>query len=284
VSVGKPDRALAVASVLGVVGGDPARVVNACRPAVRRLQQVLYGPSGLPPSGTTALIDQPSAVLPGTGDHTVDFSGPLSLALSLTDSLLLEYAEGMPMAEVGWGRLSPADLTQLLQLHAIAFNLVAGTSYPARAQGSNLADHLLRTIDQAAAGRSDPGALGPTGARVVVIVGHDTNLINLGGLLGLRWWLPGTQENPILPGGALVFELRRHRESGGYSVSTYYLSQSLEQIRSLQPATLTNPPETAPIFIPDCSTANPRFEAPLDRFDAVMRQAIDPRFVLPDPS
>lgn len=280
----KPDRDLAVAALLGRMGGDPARVVQACRPAFLALQKVLYGGDGAPPSGRTALLDLPSAVLPGTGYRTVELHGPLSLALSLTDSLLLEYAEGMPMQDVGWGRLTPETLTQILQLHSVAFSLIAETNYPARVQGSSLADHLLRTIIQAARNRPDSGAFGPPENHLVVIAGHDTNLINLAGLLGLHWWLPGTQENPVVPGGALVFELRRHKDDGRSTVRAYYLGPSLGQIRTLEPLTLDSPPGRAPIFIPGCSTSGPGFEAPLDRFEAVLRQAVDPRFLPPDPS
>ena len=41
------------------------------------------------------------------GSNLVTLTGPLrQVGLMLTDALLLEYAEGMPMAQVGWGRLS----------------------------------------------------------------------------------------------------------------------------------------------------------------------------------
>jgi 4-phytase/acid phosphatase len=280
VPVGPIDRPRAVAAVLGRIGGDPKYVVQAYQPAFAALQQVLFGGAAVP-AGRVAPLDLPAAVRPGTGDHTVDMDGSLNIALSLTDALLLEYAEGKPLPEVGWGRVTPQTLTQLLQLHALFFNLTQGTFYPAQVQGSNLASHLLRTIDQAVGGKADRGAFGTPEHKVVVLVGHDTNIINLGGMLGLGWWLPGTQMNPVLPGGALVFELRQRRADRHYMVRTYYVSQTLEQTRELTPLTRENPPAVAPIFIPGCSEPGPGYDAPLDRFEELFRRVIDPDFVLP---
>jgi 4-phytase/acid phosphatase len=171
-----------------------------------------------------------------------------------------------------------------MRLHSLYFNLAQGTFYPAQVQGSNLASHILQTIDQAVSGRADPGAFGTPGQKLVVVVGHDTNISNLGGLLGLSWCLPGTQQNPLLPGGALVFELRQRRSDHQFRVRTYYLSQTLEQMRTLEPLTLKNPPALAPIFIPGCSEAGPGFDAPLDKFAALLRRVIDPEFVRSSPN
>lgn len=282
--VGHPDRALGVAAVLGRLGGDPAVIPQAYAPAFATLERVLLGGDGAPPAGKRSVLDLPAAVQPGEGDHTVDLRGPLYGAVYFTESLVLEYADGRPLAEVGWGRVTPATLTQLLALHARYFDLTQRTFYPAQVQGSNLASHLLKTLEQAASGRPDPGAIGAPGEKLVLVVGHDTNLANLGGLLGFSWWLPGTQANPVLPGGALVFELRQRRGDGGFAVRTYYVSQTLGQMRALSPLTRQNPPAIAPIFIPGCSEAGPGFDVPLSRFAALLHRVIDPHFVLPGSS
>ena len=282
--IGRPNQALGVAAVLGRIGGDASILSQACAPAFDTLHRVLLGQSATLPPGKVDVRDLPASVEPGAMDHVVAMKGPLRAAMQITDNLMLEYAEGMPLPEVGWGRLSPADLTQLLQLHSYYFSLTDGTFYPAQAQSSNLASHILRTIGQAASGRPDPGAFGTPEHRLVVIVGHDTNIINLGGLLGLSWWLPGTQVNPLLPGGALIFELRQRRSDHQFTVRTYYLSQSLDQTRTLEPLTLAHPPGRAPIFLPGASEAGPGFPAPLRRFQELLQRVIDPEFVLPDPS
>ena len=281
--IGHPDRTLGVAAVQGQLGQNSAVLLQACAAEFSTLHRVLFGAAPMA-AGKVDLRELPAAVEPGTGDHTVALKGPLQTAMQITDNLMLEYAEGMPMQDVGWGRLSPADLTQVLRLHSLYFNLAQGTFYPAQVQGSNLASHLLKTIEQAVSGQADPGAFGSPGHKVVVIVGHDTNISNLGGLLGLAWWLPGTQPNPLLPGGALVFELRQRRQDHQFTVRAYYLSQTLEQMRTLEPLTLKNPPALAPIFIPGCSEAAPGFDAPLGRFEELLKRVIDPDFVLPGPN
>lgn len=280
--IGHPDRALAVAEVQGRIGQDPAAIREACAAEFATLHRVLFGDAPVAP-GKVDLRDLPAAVEPGTADHTVTLKGPVRTALQVIDNLMLEYAEGMPMSDVGWGRLSPADLTQVLRLHSLYFGLTQGSFYPSQVQGSNLASHVLKTIGQAVSGQADPGAFGTPEHRLVMIVAHDTNIANLGGLMGLSWWLPGTQPNPLLPGGSLVFELRQRRSDHQFVVRTYYMSQTLEQMRNLEPLTLKNPPGVAPIFIPGCSESGPGFDVPLARFEGLLQRVIDPEFVLPSP-
>jgi 4-phytase/acid phosphatase len=283
-SVGHPDYRLGVASVLGRMGGDPARVVEANRAAFDTLERVLLGESGVVPPGKKSLLSLPSAVTGGKGDHTVSLTGPLTTASSIVDVLMLEYAEGMPMERVGWGRLTPERLTQVMALHSLNFELAQGSSYPARAQGSDLASHLIATLQQEATGKADARALADPGQKVVVVVGHDTNISNLGGLLGLNWWVPGTSRNPVLPGGALVFELRRRRSDHQWFVCTYYITQTLEQIRNLTPLSLEQPPAIAPIFVPECSGSPDGYPAPLGQFTALVRRVVDPAFVVESPN
>ena len=61
----------------------------------------------------------------------------------------------------------------------------------------------------------------------------------------------------------------------------YYVCQTLDQMRSGEPLTLAHPPEVAPIFIPQCSGAAAGYDAPLDRFQALLGRVIDPAFLSP---
>ena len=274
----KPDRDLAVAAVLGRIGNDPANLTRAYRAEFDALQRVLGPVSGQP--GKTPVLELPGAVVPGEFDHTVAVQGPVRTAMQITDALLLEYAEGMPMEQVGWGRLDSATLTQLLKLHSLYFDLTQSTLLAAQAQASNLADHIRQTLQRTVRGGSAEGAFGPPGQKLVVVSGHDTNIVNLAALLGAQWYLPGTQLNPLLPGGALVFELRE-RPGGSYFVRVLYVSQTLDQIRTLHPLSLEQPPAIAPIFIPGCSEKTPGFDVPFAKFEALLQRVIDPQFVTP---
>ena len=281
--IGRPDRLLGAAAVLGRLGQDPAALTQACAPEFAMLHRVLFGDSPIAPDKMD-VRNLTTAVNPGTDDRTVNVEGSLRTAMQVTDNLMLEYAEGMPMQDVGWGRITPSDLTQLIRLHSLYFGLTNGTFYPAQVQGSNLASHILQTIGQAVSGQANPGAFGSPQHKLIVIVAHDSNIINLAGLMGLEWWLPGTQANPVLPGGALIFELRQRRSDQQFTVRTYYLSQSLAQTRNLDPLTLQKPPGRAPVFIPGCSEATTGFDAPLPRFQSLLHRVIDPAFVLPSPN
>jgi hypothetical protein len=70
----------------------------------------------------------------------------------------------------------------------------------------------------------------PREAKLVIYVGHDTNLANIGGMLKLDWQLGRYQQNETPPAGAMVFELLRDA-AGKYFVRVSYVSQTLDQMR-----------------------------------------------------
>ena len=75
--------------------------------------------------------------------------------------------------------------------------------------------------------------------------------------------------------------MRRRKSDPQFFVRVSYVSPTLDQMRALTPLTIDQPPATAQIFIPDCSDSTPGFDAPLPRFEALLRRVIDPRFVTP---
>jgi 4-phytase/acid phosphatase len=280
--LGHPDRALAKAAILGRIGNSPQAVFEAHRAQYALLQHVMFGAAPVA-AGKLAPLTELPGLGPGTHSNLADLAGPLQEGLVLTDALLLEYEEGFPMNQVGWGRVSRADLTELLVVHGLVFDLTQKTFYCAQAQGSNLARHLRETLDQAAGGQPVDGAIGPAKQKLVVLLGHDTNQINLAGLLHVSWTFPGAQDNPVLPGGALVLELRRG-DDGVHRVRLYYVSQTLDQLRNGDPVDAAHPPMVVPIFIPGCSAGTPGYDAPLSAFDARIEAAVDPQFVVPGSS
>src|SRR5208283_1763046 len=87
--VGHPDAALAVAAVLGRVGGDPSRVDRAYAAQLAELKAILFGPAGAPQGPSP--FNAPACVVPGGWDHLVTLKGPIYAASQCTESLLLEY-------------------------------------------------------------------------------------------------------------------------------------------------------------------------------------------------
>jgi 4-phytase/acid phosphatase len=281
---GRPDRERAVASIAGRIGNDPAGVTEAYRPQLELLQRILLGcpaASPCPQPGHTAsrlLLEIPASLEGGKGDHPADLRGPLSTASTITENFLLEYTSGLPMEQVGWGRVDLATLKQLMVLHTAASDLTRRSSYLATTQASNALAHILDTLQQAVTGKEVPGALGRLGDRAVILVGHDTNLANIAGTLGLNWLIDGRQDDTP-PGGALVFELWESAEPSSYEVRTYYTAQSLDQMRNVTALTLANPPAKANVFIPGCSTGGDGFPCDWKTFEQTLTRAIDPVFV-----
>lgn len=280
--VGHPDTALAVSAVLGRMGGDARNLERAYARQFDELKGVLYGPNGNP--GPDSPFNAPTVVAQGKKNYVVEITGPLTAALSCTDALLLEYTDGKPASEVGWGRLDSKTLTDLLSLHELFFDLADRTFYPAQVYASNLASHIVDTLEQAATGEPVPGAFGTPEERVVLLVGHDSNIANIGGLFGLNWYIGGSQMNPTFPGGSLLFELwKRPGPQGTCYVQVSYVAQTLDQMRDVTPLTLESPPVVAPVFVPGCSSSAPGYGAPLPAFVRQARKVIDPSFIVPEP-
>jgi 4-phytase/acid phosphatase len=271
--VGHPDYALGTASILGQMAGKPELLVEENHFAFDLLERLLSGGGSLP-AGKPTVLDLPP---------TMDWGkGPVAGGKELAEAVMLQYADGKPLNEVAWGRFSRADIIPLTALISLGFFQVR-TYYIAQVVASNLAAHTLATLAQAAQGKPVEGALGHSGDHMAIVVGHDDNIAALGTLLHIRWQVPEAVSNLPLPGGALIFELRRKRSDGRFLVRTRYVSQTYDQMREGGVLTLEHPPAVATIFVPDCSSASPGYDAPLDRFTAHLRAAIDPEFTAPEP-
>jgi 4-phytase/acid phosphatase len=105
---------------------------------------------------------------------------------------------------------------------------------------------------------------------VIVIAGHDGTLSQLGGLLDIDWVVPGYQQNQVVPGGGLVFEVWRRAADRRVVLRLRYVTQSLKQLRECRPLTAAQPPLSAPIFIPGCSESTAAFDCPLDLLAALL--------------
>jgi 4-phytase/acid phosphatase len=268
------DPDLAAAAVSGRVGGRPEALLDAYRPALDTIQQVLTAGKTVKQS----LLELP--VLPATAaSGLVEMRGPLATAASLAEDFLLEYTNGMVGPDLGWGRLTESNLRQIMALNTAYTDLTRRTPQIARTLASNLLSHVLKSFEQAVAGKPVRGAIGKAGDRLLVIVGHDGNLSNIQGTLNLSWLLPGYQPNDTPPGGALVFELWRQPAGGKYSVRTYYTAQTLDQMRRALLLTPDSPPAKATVFVPGCSTAKPASPCEWKAFQHTIETAIDPAFV-----
>lgn len=279
--IGKPDRALAVSSISGRIGGDPDALLKAYQGAFDTLREVLWdcSPGTACPAETKpmkkSLLRQPPAIEPGKGDHPADLQGPLRLGSTLSEDLQLEYANGMEGKDLGWGRLDTARLLEVMPMltwlarhpmspgfRAPTCSATSSTRWTRRPKAARCRDHWANPAT-ACLSSSDTTPTYPTSPAC--------------------WEFPGFSTvftKRYAPGGALVFELWQHGDHE-MSVNTYYLAQSLEQMRKALPLTLDSPPLKSPVFVPGCSTADQKFSCPWKTFQDIVENAIDPSFVKP---
>jgi len=153
----------------------------------------------------------------------VKLEGALALGGSFSETLALEYADGQPLAQVGWGRVNRDEITRLLELHSWEFAVTARPPAIARAGASALLDEVATALSA------------PNAPAFSLFVGHDTNLALIGGALGLHWHAAQFARDDPPPGGALIFE-RWHDSIGRYRLVVRFRSQSLDEMRNLTPS------------------------------------------------
>jgi 4-phytase/acid phosphatase len=273
------DAALAEKAVLGRIGGGFAAVLDAYSPSLAAMQSALgcCAPKLCgKDSGQCKLADVASRL--EAGKKGLSVKGPIGIASTAGETFLMQYAQGMDEAEVAWGAApTPMALNGLLALHQLDLDLAQRTPYLAALQGSAMAAEMLAALGEGL----DLAAQGPPeGPAIVLIVGHDTNIAALGGLLGLDWvlatYLPG--ETP--PGGALAFELLRDPASGARFVAIAYYSQTLDQLRNASVLDAAHAPARATIAVPGCIAGGlDETACPWAEFERIVDAAIDPTCV-----
>ncbi|SFO48990.1 histidine-type phosphatase [Sphingomonas sp. OK281] len=250
------DAGVARAAVLADAGPDGiAGEERRLRPVLSRLDTILCGSA----RAVCGVAGEPSALAPIKPGSRPKLSGALDRASTVAQILLLEYAEGKPMRDVGWGRATAADIARASELHAVEFRLLARPRYVAAANMAGIAPLVHNALSD---GRADAPV-------ITMISGHDTNIASLAGLLDLHWQVPGLAADDPSPGGAIVFE-RLVDGSGHRYVRAVYRSQTLDQIRTLANLGGATRPYRAVMPIATCSALGIRGLCTLDEFEAVI--------------
>jgi 4-phytase/acid phosphatase len=271
---------LLAASYRGELGDHPEWWINGYRSELNQLQQILNGceKEDCTRLAAAQLLDLPSLIEP-SGAHSIKLQSPLGLGADFAEHFLLQYVEGMPMAQVGWGRVTPNELTRLLALNQSYYDFVLRTPYYSRIVGSDLAAHIDRILHSAAGRNAKPSGMGDGKTRFYLLLGHDTNLTGLSGLLNLKWALPDTALNVTLPGSSILLELYQPARGSELAVRALYFSESMAQMREGSALGPENPPSVVPLFIPGCSNVASADACTLTRFHALVHGVIDPSFV-----
>ncbi|CRY53421.1 phosphoanhydride phosphorylase [Yersinia intermedia] len=204
----------------------------------------------------------------------VSLSGPLALSSTLGEIFLLQNSQGM--TDVAWHRLTGEDnWRSLLSLHNAQFDLMAKTPYIARHKGTP----LLQQIDTALVlERKGQGQTLPLSeqTKILFLGGHDTNIANIGGMLGADWQLPLQPDNTP-PGGGLVFELWQDPMNHQRYVAVKMFYQTMDQLRNTEKLDLNNNPAgVVPIEIDGCENIGANKLCQLTTFQNKVAQAIEP--------
>ena len=271
------DADRAVTEVQGIYGSGAA-LASAYSGELSLIRSVLSPPGSVDPTSEQFTLTAYTPITNAGGSINV---GGLALTNSATDPFVMQYADGFPLKDVAWDRLSLDTLSQTTRLITLQINIEMRLPYVNQVQSSNAASHVLRSMRQAISGSPLPGAFGNGKSRVLVIISSDYYVAGLAGLLGLHWTLPGYQPDFIGPGGALVFELRQSKKSKEYLVRAFYTAQTFDQLRNLTPLTLEEPPATMQLTIPGGSNSATDLDVKFATFKKLLSEAIDQEYVQP---
>ena len=278
------------AQVEGRVGGSVDGYLRLYKPLLAKLSELLgCCAKSLCPAGmeSCSLED-----LPGSWDAAhwyTTFSGPIYAGKYFAEWIELTMLNGMDFA---WGKLSVEEVMELsafvTQYRAFEFDLLA-----ARPFGSALLSHIAASLTQWESGQREPALAHDPSPRLVYYAAHDTNLLYLAELLGLKWLSHGYQPNHTPPGGALVFEAFGPANPANpldeWQIALYFDIQTPLQIRELTVLSDDDPattPSRVPVTIPGCSTKaeddpHAPLLCPLSTFTRLVRQAVQPECITP---
>ncbi|GAA0548797.1 histidine-type phosphatase [Rhizomicrobium palustre] len=197
----------------------------------RATMQAILTPNGCGKEGQRACLisEGEDKVVIRKGEVRLD--GPLDNASGLTENLLLEYSEGKPLSVVGWGRAGD-KLSEVLTLHNLYADIFRSAPYMASRRGSLLAQQVVDILEGQPSHFKGAAPV-PMDAKLVLFLGHDTNLSNMAGFLNATWSLAG-QPDDTAPNTAIAFE-RWRRADGSAVVRVNVFFQSLDETRKLTP-------------------------------------------------
>ena len=217
--------------------GGMAAEVKANAPLFELLNHAL----GCTPGAACDISTMPAGLVRNENDRP-DVGDPFGIASTASQTFLLEYLEGMPMKDVAWGRLDRKQIATLLEFHPIKYRYEGRVPYVADRAASPLAARMLAAVEH--------------GPKLTLLVGHDTNIADLGGMLDLHWQVPGYPRDDPPPAGAIGFEVLADA-AGEQFVRAFYRSQTMDQVRELQKLDEGNSPSYEYLSIPGCDQRCP---------------------------
>lgn len=221
------DPAAARAAVMALAGPGGLQT-DESRAAMKRLQAVVApngcdGGPGVCLTGEDKLADS---------RYGARWDGPMATGATLSENLLLEYAQGLTGKDLGWGRIVTADdIAAVIPAHERNADLMRRNTYLAGRRGATMAKAMLAAM-QGETATGDAGPKSGPDVKMVALAGHDTNLSMMGGLFDVDWTLPG-EPDATAPATALAFEVWRDGAQRYVRPVVFYFT--LDQLRTLSP-------------------------------------------------
>lgn len=176
--------------------------------------------------------------------------GGLRDGTGAADSFLLQYYEGFPLNAVAWGRISNmATWKNIVEIKERYNQLLFGTPIMAKEAATPLLNFIQNSFKDE--GYQHPYIAQARAAKVVLLVGHDSNIGSLLPLLKVKpYQLPDQLEmTPI--SGKVAFE-KWVDANGEAFMKIEYLYQTMDQLRNGTKLSLTNPPNRITLQLEDC--------------------------------
>jgi 4-phytase/acid phosphatase len=238
------------------------------RPEDRHALEVLQGivaPEGCNPRGAGICL------IPAPGATSVKAAAQLALGSMIAEGIYLQYAQGFPPADVGWGKAADlATIKAIIPAHERGTDLRRRPSVLAARRGAVMAGAILAWLDGRTPPKGAPAV--PPDAKLVMIAGHDSNLLYMASLMGLDWELPN-QPSDTAPDTSLAFEVWREPSTNRRTVRVIVYAQTLEQLRAATPLDAAHPPDVVPV-VPEACAKTPD-DCPLDTFTADVRHGLE---------
>lgn len=212
-------------------------------------------------------------------DNTLSFeqgkepktTGALRNGTGAADSFVLQYYEGFPVEQVAWGKIADEKAWQsITKIKDLYNDVLFGSPVMAKEAATPLLLFIQNSFKDE--GYQHPLIEQARKAKVVMLVGHDSNVGSLLPLLKTKAYHLPKQYEHTPTGGKIAFQQWRDKQ-GKQWIKIEYLYQSTEQLRQAEALSAKNPPQRVTLEIADCPINAQGFCA-LSDFEQAVKKAL----------
>ena len=243
-----PDPKKVEDEVMEAMGGSPEKAAQKYADDVALLRQTVCGKN---PKDCQFLDEKWGFKKTKSGKYKL--TGPVSSASAISETIRLQYSEGLPLQDVAFGHVKNADdVLKLMRLHAAKYDLLDNTMEIARTGGNILMHEITDSLTADRTSGTEP-SYPELGSPLVIFVGHDTNISQIKTILDFHWKLASYPADDIPPGGMLIFKRYKNNKTGRLAVQLSFAARTLDEWRFLTPLSEKNPIAREIYTNPECS-------------------------------